>query len=246
MDLGLDGRRAVVTGASGLIGSAVVRALLAEGAHVGMMARRRSGLESAAADHDPARITLLEADTTDDAAVHRAVNDFMRRNDRVDVLINAAATPASRLPAPALTDLDDDTVRAEFETKVLGYLRTSRAVAPSMVAQGWGRIVNVSGLNARLTGSIPGTLRNVSVAGLTKNLADELGPHGINVTTVHPGRTVPNEDAPDSTSHVSSIGRDVAAHEVADVIVFLASPRSVAINGDAIPVGGGWRGAVHY
>ena len=71
----------------------------------------------------------------------------------------------------------------------MGYLRCARAVAPSMIAQGAGRIVNISGLNARRTGSIAGTIRNVAVAALTANLADELGPHGITATCVHPGMT---------------------------------------------------------
>jgi NAD(P)-dependent dehydrogenase (short-subunit alcohol dehydrogenase family) len=105
------------------------------------------------------------------------------------VLVNAAARPAGGAPIPKLTDLTDDAVQVEFDTKVMGYLRTARAVAPSMIAQGAGRIVNISGLNARKTGSIAGTIRNVAVAALTANLADELGPQGINVTCVHPGIT---------------------------------------------------------
>ncbi len=71
----------------------------------------------------------------------------------------------------------------------MGYLRTAREVAPHMIKAGWGRIINVSGLGARQTGSIIGSVRNVAVAALTKNLADELGPKGINVTVVHPGLT---------------------------------------------------------
>jgi NAD(P)-dependent dehydrogenase (short-subunit alcohol dehydrogenase family) len=151
----------------------------------------------------------------------------------------------------------------EVETKVLGYLRCARAVAPHMVAQGWGRIVNVSGLNARSTGSLVGSVRNVAVAAMTKNLADELGPSGVNVTVVHPRATVtertqqllaglaardgttPEETAARFAAD-TSIGRMVTAAEVADVVAFLASPRSVAITGDAIAVGGGTRGAIHY
>ena len=114
-----------------------------------------------------------------------------------------------------------------------------------MAASGWGRIVNVSGLAARQTGSVVGSVRNVAVAALTKNLADELGPSGVNVTVVHPGPTVTERVPPVDASGVS-IGRLVTAAEVADVIVFLCSPRSVAVNGDAIAVGGGARGAIHY
>ena len=162
-----------------------------------------------------------------------------------------------------MADLSDEFLLAEIDTKVLGYLRCVRAVAPYMVRQGWGRIINISGLAARKSGLISGSIRNVSVAALTKNLADELGSSGVNVTVVHPGMTVTertpaiiaacadasgiteDEAAAEMASDIS-IGRIVTSAEVADVVTFLASPRSVSINGDAIAAGGGARGAIHY
>src|SRR5438034_10012155 len=71
----------------------------------------------------------------------------------------------------------------------MGYLRCAREVAPHMISQGWGRIINISGLATRSTGSTIGSIRNAGVVALAKNLADELGPHGVNVTVVHPGTT---------------------------------------------------------
>jgi NAD(P)-dependent dehydrogenase (short-subunit alcohol dehydrogenase family) len=132
-----------------------------------------------------------------------------------------------------------------------------------MQAKGWGRIVNVSGLAARQTGSTVGSIRNVAVAALTKNLADELGPSGINVTVVHSGITrtertaplvaarataqgVPAQAVEDATAAGNSIRRLVDTAEVAQVMAFHCSPRSSAINGDAIAVGGGAPHAVHY
>jgi NAD(P)-dependent dehydrogenase (short-subunit alcohol dehydrogenase family) len=120
-----------------------------------------------------------------------------------------------------------------------------------MAGAGWGRIVNVSGLAARQAGSVVGSVRNVAVAALTKNLADELGPRGINVTVVHPGFTLTERTAALGIDEAAiaggvAIGRIVTADEVADVIAFLCSPRSVAITGDAIAAGGGARGAIHY
>jgi NAD(P)-dependent dehydrogenase (short-subunit alcohol dehydrogenase family) len=103
----------------------------------------------------------------------------------------------------------------------------------------------------------------VAVAAMTKNLADELGQDGINVTVVHPGVTV-TEKTPANLAELAgragvspaeverrlgagtSIGRLVTAGEVANVVTFLASPRSVAVNGDAIAVGGGAVGPVYY
>ena len=157
----------------------------------------------------------------------------------MDILVNAAATPNAGGFA------EDGRSTRTSTSRCSGYLRCIRGVAPLMAAQGWGRIVNVSGLAARQTGSVVGSVRNVAVAAMTKNLADELGPSGIGVTVVHPGSTVTEREPPAGVP-LPSIGRHVTAAEVADVIVFLCSPRAVAINGDAIAAGGGAPGAIHY
>ena len=261
MDLQLAGARAIVTGGSRGIGLAVARGLRAEGASVVIVARHEERLRAAAAELGP-EVLAVPADTTDDAAVRAMVEEVVGAWGGVDVLVNAAAQPAGG-PVPALADLTDAEVQADFDTKVLGYLRCARAVAPHMTAQGRGRIVNISGLNARRTGSISGGIRNVAVAALTANLADELGPSGVGVTVVHPG-LVETERTPQLVADRaaasgrteeqvcadlaagSSLRRLVTAEEVANVVVFLCSPRAVAVTGDAVGAGGGNRGAVHY
>lgn len=247
MDLQLDGKRALVTGAGRGIGRAVALRLSEEGARVALLARSRADLEATAAQLAGPSL-VVPADTTDDAAVRAAVAAVVDAWGGVDVLVNAAARPASSAPVPALADLADDDLRVEVETKVLGYLRCARAVAPHMVAAGWGRIVNVSGLNARATGNLVGTVRNVAVAALTANLAEELGGHGVNVTVVHPGRTVTERTPADvaAAPAATRIGRMVTAAEVADVVAFLCSPRSVAVTGDAVAAGGGTPGVAVY
>jgi NAD(P)-dependent dehydrogenase (short-subunit alcohol dehydrogenase family) len=200
----------------------------------------------------------VSCDTGDDVSVVTAVAEAENAlGGSIDILVNCAATPATGAP------FTDDDLDREVNVKVRGYLRCIRAVVPGMSEAGWGRIVNVSGQAARQTGSITGSIRNVAVAAMTKNLADELGTSGINITVVHPGMTVtertpenfaaaaeqrgitPEEIEEGFASRVSS-GRLITAAEVADVIAFLASPRSVAINGDAIMAGGGARGPIHY
>jgi NAD(P)-dependent dehydrogenase (short-subunit alcohol dehydrogenase family) len=263
VDLGLTGARAVVVGASRGIGLAVARGLAAEGAVVALVARDADGLERAAAGVVGRTITVA-ADTTDDASVRAMVERVVGELGGVDVLVNAAAPPAGAGPVPPLAELTDDAVLGAVDTKVVGYLRTARAVAPHMTAQGYGRIVNVSGLNARRTGTIAGTLRNVGVSALTANLADELGPHGVGAVVVHPGAMVETERTPGLVAEraassgrseeevraelgaPSSLRRIMTADEVADVVVFLASPRAIAVTGDAVGAGGGDRGAVHY
>jgi len=265
VDLQLACKRAVVTGASRGIGLAVADALAAEGADVVLVARDQAALDAAAQQvgRHGHRVLALAADTTDDAAVCAMITAAVADLGGIDILVNAAAQPARPDAARHLADVADDDLRAEIETKVLGYLRTARAAAPYMIEQGWGRIINISGLAARQANGVVGSIRNVAVAAMTKNLADELGPAGINVTVVHPGLTVTERtpallsayaqargvteaDAQRAMAAGVSIGRMVTAAEIGDVVAFLASPRSVAINGDAIAVGGGTRGAIHY
>ncbi|GAY11342.1 SDR family NAD(P)-dependent oxidoreductase [Pseudonocardia sp. N23] len=265
MDLQLRGKRAVVTGGSSGIGLAVADELAAEGADVALVARRKEPLDAAVEQvgRHGTRVLAVPADTADDDSVRAMADVVVRELGGVDILVNSAARPAGLIPQRGLHDLTDDDVRIEFETKVLGYLRCARALAPSMITGGWGRIVNVSGLNARQSVSIPGSVRNIAVAAMSAALADELGPRGINVSVVHPGMTVTQgtEELIASRAQAQGIdeaamraraesgtriGRLATAAEVADVIVFLCSPRSVAISGDAIAAGGGARGVTHY
>ncbi len=267
MDLQLQGKRALVTGGSRGIGKAIARGLAAEGCDVALLARGAEALEAAAADlaaGSGRRVIAVVADTTLDESVRAAVAAASARlGGSIDILVNAAAEPAGFAQPPALSEITSEFFAAEMNTKVMGYVRTAREVASGMRAQGWGRIVNVSGLAARQTGNAVGSMRNVSVAALTKNLADELGPHGINVTVVHPGLTRTERTGPTVAARAlaqgvseaeveaqmaagNSIRRIVDADEVACVVVFLCSPRSVAINGDAIPAGGGAPRTIHY
>jgi NAD(P)-dependent dehydrogenase (short-subunit alcohol dehydrogenase family) len=260
MDLRLTGRRAVVTGASRGIGLAVARALAAEGADVALVARDAARLDRAAAQltaaGTPGRVITGVCDTGDDDAVTALAARVGAELGGVEILVNSAAQ-ANTGP------MSDDMLDEQLNVKLKGYLRCARAFAPGMVAGGWGRIINISGLAARQTGSVVGSVRNVAVVAMTKNLADEYGPSGVNVTVVHPGMTV-TERTPDTLATIAatrgitpdearralergvSIGRLVTAEEVAHVIAFLASPLSVAINGDAIVAGGGARGSIHY
>jgi len=265
VDLQLTGKRAIVTGGSRGIGLAVARALAAEGCDVALVARDKAVLEAArdaVAAASGRRVLAVSADTGDDQAVRDMVASVVDGLGGVDILVNAAARPNTGAVV-GIDGFDAGEFAEQVNVKVLGYLRCIREVVPHMRAAGWGRIVNVSGLAARSTGAITGTVRNVAVAALTKNLADELGRDGINVTVVHPGVTV-TEKTPEilagraeragvSVAEVErhlggsvGIGRLVTADEVADVVAFLASPRSIAVNGDAITVGGGAVGPIYY
>ena len=246
MDLGLSGRRALVTGGSAGIGRAIALQLAREGCDVAIVARTADRLEAAAAELAAGTgrtVVAVPGDTGVDEDVARIAREAAERlGGPIEVLVNCAATPSLGAPWP------EDALEEQLNVKVRGYLRLIRALAPAMADAGWGRIVNVSGLAARQTGTVVGSVRNVAVSAMTKNLADELGPQGINVTVVHPGMTL-TESSPEGFAERgvgNVIGRVVTAAEVADVVAFLASPRSVSITGDAIATGGGATGAIFY
>lgn len=266
MDLQLKGKRAIVTGGSRGIGKAIAKELCLEGVDVAIAARNKERLEETAVELSELsgrKIVPLVVDTQDDEKVSSMVKSAVDQLGGVDILVNNAAQAGSALPPPPLSGFTDEHFWPDMNTKVLGYLRCAREVVPYMKDNNWGRIINISGLAARQANSIIGSMRNVSIVAMTKNLADELGKYGINVTVVHPGetytertpRTLENrarelgitvEEMQGRSGRNVSIGRIVDSSEVAYVVTFLCSPRSVAINGDVIAAGGGTLRSIYY
>ena len=265
MDLELAGKTAIVTGGSRGIGKAVARELAGEGVDVAVVARSADALQASAAELAEAtgrRIVPIVADTGSDESVKAMVEQAASALGHLDILVNCAAQPGGQAPPPRLAEITDEAFYSDVNVKVMGYLRCAREVAPHMIRQGWGRIISISGLAARSTGSTIGSIRNVAVVAMTKNLADELGPRGINVTVVHPALTrtektpgviaslaerqgISVEDAEKRMVN-NLVGRWIDARDIAYVVTFLASPKAVAINGDVIAAGGGTRGVIYY
>ena len=266
MDLELNGKTAIVTGGSRGIGKAIALELATEGVDVVIVARNGDTLDETA--NELSRLTNrtivpIVADTGDGDAVKTMVRFAVDTLGQIDILVNSAAKPAGGGAVPKLEDITDELFWEDMNTKVMGYLRCARETAPIMKKNGWGRIINISGLGARSSGSTIGSMRNVAVSAMTKNLADELGPFGINVTVVHPGLTyteripgliaeraeqqgVSEEVVALQLKNANSVNRLIDAQEVAYVVAFLASPKSISINGDAVVCGGGVGTAIHY
>ena len=261
MDLQLQGKRALVTGGSRGIGKAIARVLVEEGCDVVISARDPGRLAAAASEVGAS--SWFTCEMSEDESVESMVTAAAEAMGGLDILVNNAASPGSVHGPMKLADLTTDHALADLQVKVLGYLRCSKAAAPYMQENGWGRIINVSGLAARGSGNTVGSIRNVSVAAMTKNLADELGPDGINVTVVHPGltRTEATVDRIASIAETNSISLEEAearmasgnsvrtiidSDDIANIVAFLASPKSIAITGDTIAAGGGVGRGIYY
>jgi NAD(P)-dependent dehydrogenase (short-subunit alcohol dehydrogenase family) len=242
MDLGLTGKVAIVTGGSRGIGRAIARELALEGVDVAICARQRQALDEAAkalSQETGRRIIPIVADTMSSESVAQLVRATVAALGRVDVLVNNASTPGGMVRGP-LADADDKTLLEDIDTKVVGYLRCAKAVAPHMQQRKWGRIINIGGLSGRRSGNISG-LRNAAVVHLTKTLADELGAHGITVNLVHPGatRTERTDAETERRAASNAIRRIVDAKEIAQVVTFLASVKAANVTGVAIDASGG-------
>jgi NAD(P)-dependent dehydrogenase (short-subunit alcohol dehydrogenase family) len=266
MDLELAGKVAIITGGSRGIGKAIGRVLAEEGVNVALVARSQATVDGAAADvakQVPGKAKGFVCDTTDAVSVKKMVADVIATFGRVDILVNCAAKPSGQTRPPTLDEITTEEVWDHVNTKVVGYLRTAQAVMPHMIKQKSGRIINVSGLGARHTGTTVGSIRNVGVAALTKNMADELAPHGIQAICVHPG-LIRTEATPGViTARAKAAGvseaeiekrmdggnlikKLVTAEQIGWLVAFLASPKSMAVNGDVIPAGGGTPGSIYY
>jgi NAD(P)-dependent dehydrogenase (short-subunit alcohol dehydrogenase family) len=250
VDLELAGKRALVTGGSRGIGKAIAHVLAAEGVQVAIAARDADRLASAGADIASAtgqKVVTAQFEAGDDDSVRHMVATAAGSLGGIDILINNAAQPGGTAP-PNLAAVTTADFATDMNVKVMGYLRCVQQAAPLMAANGWGRIVNIGGLTAYRTGNMLSSIRVISVASLTKNLADELGSAGITVNLVHPGTTRTERTTPEQESRASDnlIGRMVDAQEIAWLVAFLCSPRSAGITGESIGCGGGIRGPIRY
>ena len=245
MDLELSGRTALVTGGNRGIGRACAAALAREGASVVLLGRDEASLREVVGQ--VGAVGHAVADTTDVAAVQAAVEATVTMTGRLDVVVNAAAPRAVPGTPTGFDETDLEDMLTNVDTKVLGYLRVVRAAAPYL-RQHAGAVVNISGTNARVTGNVAGSVRNIGVVALTKNLADELGPSGVQVTCVHPGLTVTERNDGDAEylakAADNASGRAVHAAHVADLVTFLASPRAWVANGAVITADGGRAGHI--
>ncbi len=241
----LDGRVAVVTGASRGIGEASARALDGAGARVVLTGRTTADLERVAAEllHDP---VVLTADLAPAGAGTDLARRILNEVDGVDVLVNNAGIPMRRTPAQ-LSEADFDLV---FSINVRSLVMLSIGLAPSMVARGGGSVINISSV-----AGVHGPLGRVAYAGtkgavdaMTRALAADWGPEGIRVNSIAPGLIV-TAIWEDARNNVPGLIEDLEGQialkrwgfgdDIAEVVLFFASDASRYVTGETLVVDGG-------
>ena len=241
MDLGLHGRTAIVCGASAGMGLAIAEALAEEGAHVTMFARRRDVLE-----REAERIGALSVrgDLTNPRDLERVVERTLQAFDGIDVLVNNGGGPP-RTPA---RDLEPDAVESAVELLLLSTIRLTNLCLPYLERSGHGRVINVTSSTVREPADnlVLSNAVRPGLVGWAKTLAREVGPSGVTINSIAPGRidtaritevypTGPSE-ADLATIPLRRLG---TTREIADVVCFLASDRAAYVTGTVVPVDGG-------
>jgi 3-oxoacyl-[acyl-carrier protein] reductase len=254
MDLGLDGRVCVVTGASQGIGLAISSRLVGEGARVLMVARNEERLAAAAGELGA---EWLAADVTDAGCDERIVATAIEQLGGLEVLVNNAGTSVNT----SLEELTDEDWRAQHELHVMAPMRLMRLAAPLMAQRGWGRIVNVTSSSGKRP-SASNYAYSVAKAGqlsVSRAFADAFAARGVLVNAVAPGpvatglwldeggladqvaaaQGATREAVLEAAEAKVPIGRFGTAEEIADVVVFLCSERAANVAGSAWSVDGG-------
>lgn len=258
LELGLEGKVAIVTGASEGLGRATAEKLARCGAKVAMAARRPDVLDAAAKAIEKAtggEVLALPTDVTKADQVEKFVGAVIGRWGGVDVLLNNAGTSS----ASGFEGVDESTWQYDWDSKVMGAIRFCRLVIPSMKARGGGAIVNVTTIggkspNAR---SLPTSVTRAAGINLTKSLAHEYAADQIRVNTICLGvvksaqwtRRFKGGDLDAYYAEMAKtrrvpLGRLGEAEEFADLVAFLVSARARFITGASVNFDGGASAAV--
>ena len=272
MDFGLQGKHAFVGGGSRGIGKAIARVLAQEGVDVVIASRNMADLEKSAReieDETAQRIIPMALDVTKTDQVNQSIAEAADKLGGLHILVNSASLPGGSPSAVGpIETVDEEDLMDDFDVKYVGALRCARASIPFFKEQGWGRIINISGGNARNAGNLSGGARNVSLVHLTKTLSNQVGRYGITVNCIHPGTTrtertpsllearatqlgvtteqAEEQDFAPGSPRGNAICRMVDASEIGFLTAFLASDKAWAITGEVISAGGGVGNSVYY
>jgi len=242
MDLQLSGKTALVSGASAGIGRAIARALAAEGVQLAVVARRRALLETLQ-DEVGAKLVIIECDFMNEQAPGTIADAALAGLGGVDILVNNAG--GSR-------KFKLDTGEAQWdEAMTLNFTRQrqlTHRLLEQMMARKWGRIISITG-KSEPEGLNGAFCAKAAMHSWSKGLSREVGKHGITVNCIPPGRIISEQIlrnySPEfrkwQSEHEIPVGQYGQPEDLANLAVFLASPRARYITGAVIPVDGGLR-----
>jgi NAD(P)-dependent dehydrogenase (short-subunit alcohol dehydrogenase family) len=262
MDLGLQGRVALITGGSKGIGQASALGLAREGADIAICARGQELLERVAtemAQQTGRRVLPVVADMNREEDAQRFIQTAVQHFGRLDILVNCAGSS----PGGTLKNLTEHDWMVSLNLKFMGYVRTAKVAIPYMQERRWGRIVNVignDGIKPIYFELTPGAA-NAAGINFTLAIAEELAPYGITVNAVNPGpvdterwwglvqtmareKGISEDEASLRAIRSIPIGRLCTAEEVANMVVFLASERASFVTGASISLDGAQRKAI--
>ncbi|HYC49275.1 MAG TPA: SDR family oxidoreductase [Burkholderiales bacterium] len=258
MELGLNGRKAIISGANRGIGRTIAQFFAREGVHVALLGRNEPACQALAREissaHRDVKAVAVRVDLEQPETIAPAVEKAVGALGGIDILVNCAGGAYRG----GLTDIPDEMWDRYFRVKPLGLMRMTRAAVPHLKKSSQGRVINISGTRGRepeahsmMSGPI-----NFGTLSLTKAMANELGKFGITVNAIAPGSTrtrrwdelvgitarerkLTPEQAEAHLLQEVPLGKVIEPEDVADLAVFLASARSRLISGTAINVDGG-------
>ncbi len=250
----LDGKTAVITGAGSGMGRAMANLFAAEGARIVAGEWNQATLDEVVAEVTAAGGTILgmRGDISDRAQAEAMVDAATVEFDRLDVLVNNAGVMDQN---EAVGDVDDETWQRVLGVNLTGTMNLTRRAAPLMAEQGSGSIVNIASV-AAITGSVAGVSYTVSkhgILGLTRNTAWMYAQKGVRCNVILPGAVTTNIQQSMDMGKIDQwaterlnlsygmIPLQLAADDIAELALFLASDAAVHINGAAISADGGWR-----
>lgn len=242
----LDGQCAWVLGASGAIGSAVAELLALHGVTVWLSGRDKFKLDALqdriAQAGGQARVRMLDA-TSADEVIH-AAREIVRQSGKINILINSTASSTFG----EFLDLMDDDWERTFQNKLMVYVRSMRAVLPTMIKAGGGVIINISGKAGKLPSPahLPGGSMNAAVNLLTKGISDRYKDQGIRANTIAPGPIASDRFDALVEKLVSSpsanplfMSTKGTPEDVAQAVLWLVGPYAKHLNGIVLPLDGG-------
>lgn len=247
MNLNLVEKTALVTGASMGIGHAIARGLAAEGVKLCIAARRKHLLDELSARIAAAggKKPLVEViDIMEEGAAEQIAQAATKALGRVDILINCAGGSRPAIPIDAPEDEWEEVMRLNF----VRVRQLTHAILPGMIKNHWGRVITISG-KSEPSGLLAASPAKAAIHAWSKGLSREVGPHGITVNCIPPGRIMSEQirrkyseefRAAQSAKDIP-VGRYGEPEELAALAVFLASPVASYITGTVMPVDGGLR-----